>query len=128
MKTPLGKNVVILGASDKPERYSNKALHFLSEEGYVPIPVNPTLSEIDGVATYHTLDDVKKNVSNIDTITVYVNPTISSRLFDSIIKINPRRVIFNPGSENKDVQKRLSVEKIEVVEACTLVLLRTGQF
>ena len=128
MKTPQGKNIVVLGASDKPERYSNKALHFLQEAGYLPIPVNPTLDTINGVRTFHTLDDVKKNGSTIDTITVYVNSTISSQLFNAIVSLNPRRVIFNPGSENNELQKKLSEQKIEVVQACTLVLLRTRQF
>lgn len=64
----------------------------------------------------------------VDTLTVYVNPKISSGEYDNILKLKPRRVVFNPGAENNELAEKLKVAGFEVIEACTLVMLRTEQF
>ena len=120
------ENVIVLGASDKPDRYSNKAIKMLLEKGHTPFPVHPKLTEIDGLKVYASLEDIKD--IKVDTITVYVNPEISNSLLDAILAINPKRVIFNPDTENPELEAKLEEADIETIQACTLVMLSTGQF
>jgi uncharacterized protein len=117
--------VAILGASDNPERYSYKAFRMLLEYKHTPLPVTPKFNEFEGVAAYKTLKDIK---TSVDTLTMYVGPQISSGLEADILGLKPKRVIFNPGSENPPLEKKLSAAGIEVLDACTLVMLRTNQF
>ena len=119
------ENVVILGASDNPHRNSHMALVQLSEQGHNPILVNPRLKSIDGLPCVAQLKDIE---SNVDTLTVYINPQISDSLATDIINLKAKRVIFNPGSENESLYEPLRKKGIEVAEACTLVMLRTNQF
>lgn len=121
----MGMKVAILGASKNPERYSNKAFHMLREYGHTPVPVHPMLDDIEGVPVAKSLGNISEP---IDTLTMYVGPDRSKGMADEILKLKPRRVIFNPGSENPPLEKNLRDAGIEVVEACTLVLLRTRQF
>lgn len=120
-----GKRVVVLGASAKPERYSNQALHLLLEKGFAVLPVHPALDEIEGILVFKKLPDLGMPV---DTITVYLSPERSAPLVEDLLAVKPRRVIFNPGTENPQLQQQLQDAGIEVKEACTLVLLNTGQF
>jgi predicted CoA-binding protein len=119
------QQVAILGASEKPERYSNKAFHMLRDYGHHPIPISPKLKRLEDVAAVASMSEIKKPV---DTLTMYVGPEISSQLKNEILTLKPKRVIFNPGSENPDLEMELEDAGIRVVEACTLVLLRTDQF
>jgi predicted CoA-binding protein len=119
------ENVAILGASDDTGRYSHMALVQLLEYGHNPLLINPRLDSIDGVKCYPHLNDIEKK---IDTLTVYVNPHISDSLAKEIFDLGAGRVIFNPGSENESLYEPLRKRGVEVIEACTLVMLRTGQF
>ena len=118
-------NVAILGASNKPERYSHQAVVMLAQKGHAVFPVNPALEEIDGHRVYKRLPDISVP---LQTITMYVSPALSTGMAEAIIAANPDRVIFNPGTENPELEAKLSEAGIEIVRACTLVLLRTGQF
>lgn len=118
-------NVAILGASNKPARYSHQAVLLLAEKGHTVFPVHPALSDIDGHRVYKTLADIP---DPLDTLTLYVAPIHSTGMTDAILAARPRRVIFNPGTENPELENPLSAAGIEVVRACTLVMLRTGQF
>jgi len=120
-----GSRVAVLGASPKEDRYSFKAVHMLKEYGHVPIPVHPAGHTVDGVAGVKSLADV---APGIDTLTVYVNAGISDAELDHILTLKPRRVVFNPGAENPHLAAKLREAGFEVIEACTLVMLRTGQF
>ena len=120
-----GQIVAVLGASAKTARYSNKAVKMLFDHGHSVIPVNPAGTDIHGISSVKTLDEIDKPV---DTLTVYVKPDISLKLCKPILKLNPKRVIFNPGTENFQLEKLLTARKIETVHACTLVMLQTGQF
>lgn len=120
-----GSQVVVLGASTKEERYSNKAVKMLLEHEHVPIPVHPSGAEVHGLETKKSLAEITEP---IDTLTMYIGPKLSSGLFASIIDLKPRRVIFNPGSENEELATKLEAEGIEIVTACTLVMLTTGLF
>lgn len=123
--SPPRKRVVILGASDKPERYAHQAQQLLARHGHEVIPVHPRLAEIDGVPVVADLSQV---AGPVDTVTMYVGPAISSELSGKLIALKPRRVLFNPGSENPALSTQLQAVGIGVEEACTLVLLHTGQF
>ncbi len=119
------KRVAILGASDRPDRYAYRAFALLRQHGFHPVPVHPTLGEIDGIPVSKDLASLH---GPIGTLTLYVNPTISESLAGAIVSLNPGRVIFNPGTESPALQSRLSAAGIPFEEACTLVLLQTGQF
>lgn len=120
--------VFILGASDNPERYSYKAWKMLQEYGHKCVLVSPRAREIEGEAVYENLSAAKKSVGKVYTLTMYVGPRISTYLEKEILEIAPSRVIFNPGTENAGLQSKLQERGIVVIEACTLVMLRTGQF
>lgn len=119
------ERVVILGASDKPERYSHRAMKMLREHGHEIVLVHPRLAEIEG---HPVLNDLSAIRGAVDTVTMYVGPEASSAVAGELIALRPRRVIFNPGSENPALQARLADAGVQVEEACTLVLLSTGQF
>jgi len=121
----MAETVVILGASINPDRYSYKTQLALIENGHTAVPVNPRYDQIDGIQCYPELKSLE---CNIDTITIYVKPAILRNMTEDIIHVNPRRVIFNPGAECREVSARLESAGIKVQNACTLVLLNTSQF
>ncbi len=119
------ETVAILGASPKPDRYAFKAFEMLREYGHRPVPINPLFPDILGEKCYPTISDVP---GPIDTVTLYLGPARSNPLIDEIIEARPRRIIMNPGAENFSLTEKAEQAGIEVVEGCTLVMLRTGQF
>lgn len=119
------ETVVVIGASANPERYSNKAVRALLDHGHEVIPVHPAVREVQDVPVIASLEHVE---AEVDTVTLYVNAAQSSKLKDALLDLHPRRVIFNPGAENTDLRIALERENIECLEACTLVMLSTGQF
>ncbi len=118
-------NVAVLGASNKSERYSYMAVNMLKEHGYNVIPVHPSGKKVCGIETFKSLDDIPVK---IHTLSVYLNPALSSEVSDSILRLKPERIIFNPGTENSELEKLCLSNGIEVLRACTLVLLRTSAF
>jgi len=124
-KAPPASVVAILGASPKADRFSFKAVQALKENGYIPIPVHPAGHAVDGITGVKSLEDIKER---IDTLTVYVNSKISNEMYPEILRLHPRRVIFNPGAENEELAKLLEAVGIEVVRHCTLVMLKQGIF
>jgi len=119
------QRVVILGASNKPERYSNKAMKELVKAGHHVVLVNRGLQEIDGLPVHQSLADV---TGEVDTLAMYVNRDISTLEADKIVALKPKRAIFSPGTENPALMAKLSEAGIETLEACPLVMLRTGTF
>ncbi len=119
------QRVVVLGASNNPERYSNMAVNRLLENGHEVIPVHPALERVSGVKVTPTLGDID---GPVDTVTVYVSPKVSSKMIESLVAVEPGRVIFNPGAENAELETALQDQGIPTLRACTLVLLSTGQF
>jgi predicted CoA-binding protein len=124
-KPSAAKTVAILGASLKPDRYAHQALQLLHEYGHRTLPINPAFAEILGEKCYPTISDAP---GPIDTVTLYLGESRSNPLIDEIIKAKPRRIIMNPGAENSALAAKAEEAGIEVVEGCTLVMLRTGQF
>lgn len=117
-------SVAILGASDDKDRYSYMAFNLLKSLGHDPIPVHPRIKVIEGVQVFSDLNLAPK----AHTLTLYVNPELQNKMQESILSYAPKRVIFNPGTENQPLKEKLEKLGIETVEACTLVMLKTGQF
>ncbi len=119
------RTVAVLGASPNPERYSNQAIRLLAQLDYRPISVNPAHDEIEELPCFPSLSAIDEPVH---TITLYLGPARSTPLIDEILAANPQRIIMNPGAENEELAAAASSVGIEVVEGCTLVMLRTGLF
>ncbi|WP_282051172.1 CoA-binding protein [Maribacter aquivivus] len=118
------KKTLVFGASLKPNRYSNLAIHRLVDSGVETLAYGLREGEVSGVNISNNLD----KISDIHTITLYINPKRQEEYYNSIISLAPKRVIFNPGTENPELYKLLENNGIEVDVACTLVLLSTGQY
>jgi predicted CoA-binding protein len=119
------KTVAILGASPKPDRYAYQALQLLREYGHRTLPVNPAFDEILGEKCYPRISDAP---GPIDTVTLFFGESLSNPLIDEIVSAKPGRIIMNPGAENSALAAKAEEAGIEVVEGCTLVMLRTGHF
>jgi uncharacterized protein len=115
---------LIMGASTNPERYAFKAAKSLLAHGHKIELVGQKEGEILGNKIVTNYSDFEE----IDTVTMYIGPKNQPDLYDYILKQKPRRIIFNPGSENAEFQKLAKSNGIEVEEACTLVLLATEQY
>lgn len=118
-------NVAVIGASENPQKYSHQAVLLLREKGHSVYPVHPKTKMIEGIKVYWSISDVPVP---IDTISLYVSPNVSTKIAGDILKKSPRRIIFNPGAENDPLLKKAQAAGIETLEACTLVMLKTGQF
>lgn len=117
--------VLLIGASNNPARYSNKAFHRLIAHGHRVVPVNP-FSEIDAAEpTIHHLSEVDER---IDIAVVYVRAELLKPDISELIRIAPSTVIFNPGAENIEIKNELEHNGIRTRDACTLVLLSIGRF
>lgn len=118
-------NVAVLGASDNPERYAYLAIEMLLEHGHCVLPIHPTLATVLGVPVFPSLAACP---APIDTLTLYIGSARLPSMAQEIIATAPKRVIFNPGTESPELQAALDAAGIPWEEACTLVMLRTGQF
>ena len=119
MKKTLG-----LGASDNPARYSFRAAHMLKNHGHEVVPVGIRKGEVAGL-TIHT---DRPQAADIDTVTLYVGPQNQPDWYDYILSLKPKRILFNPGTENPELERRAQAAGIQTEEACTLVLLSIGQY
>ena len=97
----------------------------LVEYGYEAVPVNPAFEQVGGERCYPSISDVPLPV---DTVTLYLREARSTPLIDDILAAKPRRIIMNPGAENQALAAKAGAAGIEVVEGCTLVMLRAGTF
>lgn len=118
------KKTLVIGASKNPERYSFKAINMLREYGHPVVAIGAGEGQVADVY----FGKEKTEFPDINTVTLYLNPKRQSAYYDYIIKLQPERVIFNPGTENPEFENQLKNAGISTVEACTLVLLRTAQF
>lgn len=117
--------VAIIGASHKPDRYAYKCQVMLMDRGYPVYPVSGNGREILEVEGFKSISDIHNPV---DTITLYVNPIHHLDIMQDITTVKPRRIIFNPGTESKQLEKHYQQNGIETIRACTLVMLTTDQF
>ena len=118
------KKTAVLITSPKSDRYSYKAVKMLIENNVPVIPVGYKSAELEGIK----IIPGQPEIMGLHTLSLYLNPRNQELFFDYILKLNPKRVIFNPGTENPILQDKLNHSNIFWEEACTLVLLSTGQF
>lgn len=124
MSTEPKEVTVIIGASNNPERYSYKAFERLTAHGFDAIPLGIKKGEVLGTPIINDRPALK----NVDTVTLYINPNHQEAWEEYIFSLHPRRIIFNPGTENPEFAKRAQDRGIECTDACTLVLLATGMY
>ena len=118
------KKTVVIGATSKPEKYAYKAISMLVGKGHSVLAIGQNAGEVAGIKIQTKAIPLK----NIDTITLYLNPTRQRDYYNYIVESKPKRVIFNPGTENPEFYQLLELNDIQVEVACTLVLLATNQY
>ena len=118
------KKTLVLGASDNPSRYSNLAIKRLRNAGHPVVAIGRKTAVVADVQ----IGTTQTPVPDIDTVTLYLNPDHQTAYYDYILSLSPRRIIFNPGTENEAFEELARSRNIETLEACTLVLLTTNQY
>jgi predicted CoA-binding protein len=118
------KNTLVLGASENSSRYSNIAIKRLLNKGIEVKAIGMRVGNVEGVK----IEDYKKDFSDIDTVTLYLSAKNQVEYYNYILGLKPRRVIFNPGTENRELEELLTKNNIAFENACTLVLLSLNQY
>lgn len=118
------KKTLVLGASDNPSRYSYLAIQRLKNYGHPVVAIGRKKTIVNDVM----IDTEKKEQTDIDTVTLYLNPFNQKQYYDYILSLKPKRIIFNPGAENDELADLAKKNGIQPVEACTLVMLSTGKY
>jgi predicted CoA-binding protein len=118
------KKTLVLGASTKPARYAFMAIEKLVEKGHSVLAIGQNAGEVAGIKIQTKAIPLK----NIDTVTLYLNPARQRDYYNYIVEAQPKRVVFNPGTENPEFYQLLKLNDIKVEVACTLVLLSTNQY
>jgi predicted CoA-binding protein len=118
------KKTLVLGASNNPERYSYLAINRLRSYGHPVVAIGRKNSVVNDVE----ISTEKKPIADVDTITLYLNAKNQKEYYDYILSLHPKRIIFNPGAENDELYDLAKAKGIAPMEACTLVLLSTGQY
>ncbi|MBS1607268.1 MAG: CoA-binding protein [Bacteroidetes bacterium] len=118
------KKTLVLGASDNPSRYSYLAIQRLRKNNHPVVAIGKRKMHVADV----NIDKEQKPFNDIDTVTLYLNPDHQQQYYNYILCLKPKRIIFNPGSENAELADLAKKNNIQPVEACTLVMLATGQY
>jgi len=118
------KKTLVLGASENPSRYSYLALQRLQSHQHPVVAIGKRKGFVGNVA----IETDKKEWKDIDTVTLYLNPTHQEEYYDYILSLKPKRIVFNPGAENEELARMATSKGIKPLEACTLVMLATGQY
>lgn len=119
------KKTVVFGASPNPGRYSHVATNMLADYGHEVLPLGIRKGYI---GSEQIITEWPEQINGLDTLTLYMNPSRQREHYDYLISLKPKRMVFNPGTENRELEELARDAGIEVEEACTLVLLRTGQY
>ncbi|WP_347159214.1 CoA-binding protein [Pontibacter chitinilyticus] len=119
------KKTVVLGATDNPSRYAYKAAHRLQQHGYEVVPVGIRKGEVAGKPI---INDKSKAIEDVDTVTLYVGPQNQPDWYDYILSLKPKRIIFNPGTENPELEQKAAKQNIETLHHCTLVMLASDSY
>jgi len=122
----MGKKTVIVGASPNQSRYAFLAANMLREYDHNIVPIGIKQGEVAG----EEILDIRKKpaIKDVDTITLYIGPRHQPEWYEYLLSLKPKRIIFNPGTENDEFEKLAESRGIEAMQACTLVLLRSHQF
>lgn len=118
------KKTLVLGASTNPSRTSHTAIHRLNRAGHEVIAQGIREGAVDGIE----IQQGKPELEGIDTITLYLNPKRQEEYYDYILGLNPKRIIFNPGTENPKLVQLARTQGIETETACTLIMLSVGNY
>lgn len=118
------KKTLVMGASTNPGRYAYRAIKMLQQYGQPVVALGKVKENLDGVP----IEKEHIQFDGIDTVTLYLNPMNQKQYYDYIVSLNPKRVIFNPGTENPELYAILKENNIEIEVACTLVMLSMGQY
>ena len=118
------KKTLVLGASDNPSRYSFIAIQRLRGNGHPVVAIGRKNTKVGDVPIVIT----KENFDAVDTVTLYLNPRHQQEYYDYILSLHPKRIIFNPGTENDELVALAAQNGISTKEACTLVMLSTNQY
>ena len=118
------KRTLVLGASPNPDRASNRAVHLLKIKGFEPVPVGIKKGEIAGIPILNG----QPPLEDIDTVSLYLSPENQPQYYDYVFGLHPRRIIFNPGTENPELMRLAQENGIEGEAACTLVMLTVGVY
>ncbi|HYG19435.1 MAG TPA: CoA-binding protein [Ohtaekwangia sp.] len=122
----MSKKTVIIGATDNPSRYAYLAARMLQQYNHEIVPLSIKKGEVLGTPILDLRE--KPPVSDVDTVTLYIGPQRQPEWYDYILSLKPRRIIFNPGTENTEFEKLAADKGVETLEACTLVMLRSYQY
>ena len=118
------KKTLVLGASSNPSRYSYLAINSLRDKGHDVIAIGRRSGKVSDVG----IVTEKKSIENLDTVTLYLNATHQKEYYNYIFSQKPKRIIFNPSAENEELAAMAKTKAVATIEACTLVLLSTGQY
>lgn len=118
------KKTVVVGATPNPSRYAYQAAHMLSRYGHAFVPLSIKQGSVAG----EEIIDLRQKppIPEVDTLTLYIGPRHHAEWMDYLLSLSPKRIIFNPGTENTAFMQKAEEQGIEVVAGCTLVMLRTG--
>jgi len=119
------KKTVVLGATDNPTRYAYKAVHRLQQHGHEVVPVGIKKAEVGGKPI---VTDKAEAIEDVDTVTLYVGPQNQPSWYDYILNLKPKRIIFNPGTENQELERLAEEANIQTLHHCTLVMLATDSY
>lgn len=120
----MSKKTVVLGATENPERYAYLAVLQLLRRGHEVVPVSLKKGEVEGLHILTGFPEIK----DVDTITLYVGTKNQPYWYDYILSLKPKRIIFNPGTENPELEAMAEKKGIQTLEACTLVMLSVGSY
>ncbi|NOR74995.1 MAG: CoA-binding protein [Draconibacterium sp.] len=118
------KRTLVIGASMNPARYSYMAIHSLQKHGNDVVALAKRTGQVADIA----IQTEFPKSENIHTVSLYIGKQRQPEYYNYLLELNPKRVIFNPGAENHDLEKLLETNGVETLEACTLVMLSTGQY
>lgn len=120
----MSKKTVVLGASPNPTRFSYKCVIRLRNYEHEVVPIGIRKGNIEGIE----IDTNRGHYENIDTITLYLNAERQKEYYDYIFSLNPKRIIFNPGTYNPELKDKAKEHNIDTIEMCTLVMLSTNNY
>jgi len=118
------KKTLVIGASKETYRYSNRFMKLLKAKGIPVVGLGRYNADIEGGIIYSE----RKQFENIDTISIYLRKYLQEDLYNYIIALNPKRIIFNPGAENQELFNKATEKGIDCIYACSIVMLSTGQY
>ena len=118
------KKTLVIGASEDPSRYANMAVRRLLMHQQPVVAIGNQPGQVEGIY----IDTLRPDYDGVDTVTLYIRPQIQKEYYDYILGLHPKRIIFNPGTENPELIELAKKNNIEPIIACTLVMLSTGQF